>query len=160
MANHMVVDPPIYIPFKWDSMMKGVRLFSWFRPIRILDLLFGKKILLRRLSTLLDKGYVVFEGNLAVSKKYSKVTAKKQLPKIKETIKDFSELLESLEFIGFVKDKSIKQKAFACLDLMYQIELVLKKKAFAGEQAHSTSEDLKDELASKSKDALKQVFSN
>jgi hypothetical protein len=114
----------------------------------------------QKLNAFLDEAYTNIQGTLVVLKEYTKEDAQRDLPFVKKAIKllvTYKSLLEKAEYLG---SKDIEIKVNLVISALYDAELQLKKKAFAGQSRTSAQPELLEAMASASKEALRSALSN
>ena len=140
--------------FEWE-----IRLF----PFKKIAINFLEKLLnhyLSKLDGLLDEAYTDIQGALVVLKNYSKEDAQRDLPVVKKAIKlliTYKTHLEKAEYLG---SKEIETKFNLVVSALYDAEIEIKKKAFAGQSRTATQPELLEAMASASKEALHSALSH
>lgn len=138
--------------FKWE-----IRFF----PItRILIGLFERLLgqYLNKLNSLLDEAYTDIQGALVVLKDYSGEEAQRDLPFVKKAIKLLIVYQHHLEKANYLGSREVEKKIKLVISALYDAEIQLKKKAFAGQSRHSTQPELIEALASASKEAIQSAL--
>lgn len=140
--------------FEWE-----IRLF----PFKKIAINFLERLLnhyLSKLDSLLDEAYTDIQGALVVLKDYSKEDAQRDLPLVKKAIKlliTYKAHLEKAEYLG---SKEIETKFNLVISALYDAEIEIKKKAFAGQSRTATQPELLEAMASASKEALHSALSH
>ena len=138
--------------FEWE-----IRLF----PFKKIAINFLERLLnhyLSKLDNLLDEAYTDIQGALVVLKDYSKEDAQRDLPLVKKAIKlliTYKTHLEKAEYLG---SKEIETKFNLVISALYDAEIEIKKKAFAGQSRTATQPELLEAMASASKEALSSAL--
>ncbi len=113
----------------------------------------------KSLNDLLDEAYTDIQGALVILKKYSQEDAQRDLPSVKKAIKllvTFKARLEKAEYLG---SKELEAKINLVISSLFDAEIQMKKKAFAGQSRTATQPEILDALASASKDTLQRALS-
>lgn len=137
---------------------REIRLF----PIRKLLVNFLEWLLnsyLQKLNNLLDEAYTDIQGALVVLKDYTKEDAQRDLPSVKKAIKllaTYKSLLDKAEYLG---SKDVEIKINLVISSLYDAEIQMKKKVFAGQSRTSAQPELIEAMASASKEALQSALS-
>lgn len=108
---------------------------------------------------MLDKAYTDIQGALVVLKDYSQEDAQRDLPSVKKAIKllvTFKARLEEAEYLG---SKEVETKINLVISSFYDVEIQMKKKAFAGQSRTATQPEILEALASASKEAMQSALS-
>ena len=132
-------------------------------PIRKLLVNFLEWLLnsyLQKLNNLLDEAYTDIQGALVVLKDYTKEDAQRDLPFVKKAIKilvTYKALLEKAEYLG---SKNVETKVNLVISALYDVEIQMKKKAFAGQSRTSAQPELLEAMASASKEALRSALAH
>lgn len=132
-------------------------------PIKQLFINFLERILnsyLKTLNNMLDEAYTDIQGALVVLKDYSQEDAQRDLPSVKKAIKllvTFKSRLEKSEYLG---SKEIETKINLVISSFYDVEIQMKKKAFAGQSRTATQPEILEALASASKEAMQSALSH
>ncbi len=137
---------------------REIRLF----PFRRLFLSWIEQLVqyyLRILNEYLDKGYTDIQGALVVVKDYTKESAQKDLPSVKKALKLLIAYKSLLERIDYLNSKDIEGKIDLVISGLYDVEILLKKKAFVGEARTPAQPELLDAMAAVSHEALKSALS-
>lgn len=115
---------------------------------------------LKKLNNLLDESYTDIQGALVVLKDYTKEEAQRDLPSVKKAIKllvTFKDCLEKAEYLG---SKEVEEKINLVVSALYDADIQIKKKAFAGQAHTATQPELIEALASASKEAMQSALSH
>ncbi len=140
--------------FEWE-----IRIFPLKRiAINFLDKLLNRY--LNKLNDLLDEVYTDIQGALVVLKDYTKEDAQRDLPSVKKAIKlivTYKSLLEKAEYLG---SKDVETKINLVISSLYDAEIQMKKKVFAGQSRTTTQPELLEAMASASKEALRSALSH
>lgn len=115
---------------------------------------------LKSLNNLLDEAYTDIQGALVVLKKYTQEDAQRDLPSVKKAIKllaTFKAHLEKAEYLG---SKEVEEKINLVISSLYDAEIQMKRKAFAGQSRTATQPELLETLASASKEAMQSALSH
>lgn len=115
---------------------------------------------LKTLNNVLDKAYTEIQGALVVLKDYSQEDAQRDLPSVKKAIKllvTFKARLEDAQYLG---SKEVETKINLVISSLYDVEIQMKKKAFAGQPRTATQSALLEALASASKEAIQSALSH
>ncbi len=140
--------------FEWE-----IRIF----PLKRIAISFLDKLLnryLNKLNDLLDQAYTDIQGALVVLKDYSKENAQRDLPLVKKAIKlliTYKTALERAEYLG---SEEVKTKINLVISALYDAEIQMKMKAFAGQSRTATQPELLETMASASKEALQRALSH
>lgn len=132
-------------------------------PFKQLLINFLERILnsyLKKLNSMLDEAYTDIQGALVVLKDYTQEDAKRDLPSVKKAIKllvTFKARLEKAEYLG---SKEVETKINLVISSLYDAEIQMKKKAFAGQPRTATQPELLEALASASKEAMQSALSH
>lgn len=132
-------------------------------PIKQLFINFMERILnsyLKSLNNMLDEAYTDIQGALVVLKDYSQEDAQRDLPSVKKAIKllvTFKAHLEKAEYFG---SKEVETKINLVISSLYDAEIQIKKKAFAGQLRTATKPEILEALASASKEAMQSALSH
>ena len=138
---------------------REIRLFPLRRiVIRFLEGLYNRY--LNRLINLLDESYTDIQGALVVLKDYSQEDAQRDLPSVKKAIKLIITYKTHLERVEYLDSEEVKTKIALVISALYDAEIQLKKKAFAGQVRSSTQPELIEAIASASKEALSSALSH
>ena len=140
--------------FEWE-----IRLFPLKRVmINFLEGLYKRYV--NKLISLLDESYTHIQGALVVLKDYSQEDAQRDLPLVKKAIRllvTYKSHLEKAEYLG---SQEVKAKINLVISALYDVEIQMKKKAFAGQVRATTQPELTEAIASASKEALSSVLSH
>ena len=118
------------------------------------------KSYLHQLVNLLDEAYTDLQGALVVLKVYSQKEAQRDLPVVKRALKMLITYKGYLEKADYLHSEEVKTKINMVISTMYDVEIELKKKAFAGQSRVATQPDLIEAIASASKEAMTSVLSH
>jgi hypothetical protein len=132
-------------------------------PFKQLFVNFLERILnsyLKTLNNMLDEAYTDIQGALVVLKDYTQEDAQRDLPSVKRAIKllvTFKARLEKAEYLG---SKEVETKINLVISSFYDVEILMKKKAFAGQSRTATQPEILEALASASKEAMQSALSH
>ncbi len=107
----------------------------------------------------MDEAYTDIQGALVVLKDYTKEDAQRDLPSVKKAIKllaTYKSLLDKAEYLG---SKDVEIKINLVISSLYDAEIQMKKKVFAGQSRTSAQPELIEAMASASKEALQSALS-
>jgi hypothetical protein len=115
---------------------------------------------LEKLNDLLDEAYTDIQGALVVLDRYTKEEAQRDLPFVKKAIKLLITYKSLLEKAGYLGNKDVEIKVNLVISALYDAEVQMKMKGFAGQSRTSTQPELLEAMASASKEALTKALSN
>lgn len=129
-----------------------------------------KKFILKGLKTLIDKlgrnlinhiddAILLMNGALVLVKSYDQETALRELKDISRILDKFIELDSSMAKMDHFENEELKEKINTCIACLYDIDLILRKKAYSSIPSKSNS-DFVSALAMKSKIAIQSTFVN
>lgn len=132
-------------------------------PLKRILISFLERVLnsyLKKLNNLLDECYTYIQGALVVLKDYTNEEAQRDLPSVKKAIKllvTYKFHLEKAEYLG---SKEVEEKINLVISALYDAEIQMKKKAFAGQARTATQPEILEALASASKEAMQSALSH
>jgi hypothetical protein len=110
------------------------------------------------LNSSLDEAYTDMQGALVVLKDYTREEAQRDLPAVDKAIDllvIYKSHLEKAEYLG---SKELEPKINHVISALYDVEIQLKKKAFAGQPRKATDPELIEAMTSASKKAIQSVL--
>ena len=141
-----------------NSFERELRIFPFRRFVaRVIDKLLQRYV--KKLGAQLDETYIEIDRALLIIKNHTKQDAQQDLPIIQQAIQVFARFDSRLFKADYFKSKEIEFKMGKVISRIYDAELELKLKAFAGEHVIPTSRDLADAMVEKSKSALVEALS-
>lgn len=109
---------------------------------------------------MLDEAYTDIQGALVVLKDYTQEDAQRDLPSVKKAIKLVATFKAHLEKADYLGSKEVEEKINLVISSLYDAEIQMKKKAFAGQPRAATQPELLEVMASASKEAIQSVLSH
>ncbi len=109
---------------------------------------------IKRIEILFDKTSIIALGAHEVSKSYTQSEAHECLTVIKTTIAYFNRFRSRLENVEFLMSSELKIKSNLVLDSLYDLDLQIRMKSFAGLPRKGTDPEILDCLANMSKIAI------
>lgn len=111
-----------------------------------------------QLNNLLDEVHTDIQEALVVLKGYTKENAHCDLPSVKKAIKLLITYKSHLERADYLGSKDVETKVNLVISALYDAEIQLKKKGFAGQIRTATQAELLEAMASASKKAVGLSF--
>jgi len=138
--------------FEWE-----IKLF----PIKKIFINFLERLLtryLRMLNSSLDEAYTDLQGALVVLREYTREEAQRDLPAVHKAIDLLATYKSHLEKAEYLGSKELESKINHVISAIYDVEIQLKKKAFAGQSRKATDPELIEAMTSASKKAIQSVL--
>jgi hypothetical protein len=114
----------------------------------------------KKLNNLLDEAYTDIQGALVVLKDYTQEDARRDLPSVKKATKLLAIFKARLEKAGYLGSKEVENKINMVISSLYDCEIQMKKKAFAGQLRTATPPEILEGLASASREAIPGALSH
>ena len=117
-----------------------------------------RNLYIKRIKILFDKTIIITLGAHEVSNSYAQREAYACLTVIKTTITYFNRFRSRLEIVEFLMSSELKIKSNLVLNALYDLELQIRMKSFAGLPRKGTDPEILDCLAAMSKDAIESTL--
>jgi hypothetical protein len=118
-----------------------------------------RNLYLKRIETILDETYVITVGSHKISEDYLQKDAFEHLPIVKTHIKNLNIFNKKLEDAEYPCSKAIESKFNLVLDAVYELDISIKMKSYAGLPKIGTDPEILHNLSSMSKEAIESVLS-
>jgi hypothetical protein len=115
---------------------------------------------LNRLLQHLHSALLLIKGAQSIVENYDKPTASSELRIVNEAIGKFINLESKFASIDYFGSADVKSLMNSCISSLYEVEFLLRRKAFEGEAIKKTDLAFKRALAEKSKIAIIESLAN
>jgi hypothetical protein len=137
----------------FDRWTKIIRFFSFRRLIfRYAEILY--RAIIKKITAELDDSILLLSGAITEIKNYDRTVALKELNDVNEIINKFSKIEAKFSKYEYLGSEEVRIKILKCLTYLYDIELLLRKKAFENKPLIKSNPDFIRELSDKSKLAI------